>query len=395
MKSFSITLYLYLFLSSAMIAQVSINGILSIEAKKGGRDSHVLSNGVFNSNGSIYVNSLSLFFENQPDENIFLSAYIQSDLGFSSRLQPFRIYRASVFFLNLWSKSLNIEAGRILSPFGKYLQNQLPVDHPLINSPLLFQYHSNVSRLQGYFRDPKSSRTDNNAGLSIIYPGGYYSGVRIFGSFAEELFEYSAAFTTTPLSSNWGEVDLNKRPAFSGRVAHNPFPFLEYGVSYAQGAYLDNSPINNMTDAGKYIQQTTGADITVSYLYYSLTAEHIINSWEAPAIRNIGGINTVIADNLVLKNTFSSAEVKIESPVLPAWYFAARYELLRFNEIQDPDFAGNTIRWDENLSRWEAGIGYKFGPKVKMKASYSGMRNDDRITDLEDDIIALQLNVEF
>lgn len=395
MKFFRLSLFLYLLLPTAAFAQLSINGILSVEAKKAGRDSHVLSNGVFNANGSIYVNSLSLFFENQIEENIFVAAYIQSDLGLSSRLQPFRIYRASVFFLDIWSEGLNVEAGRILSPFGKYLQNQLPVDHPLINNPLLFQYHANVSRLHGYFRDPKSSRPENNAGLSIIYPGGYYSGVRLFGIFADGLFEYSAAVTTTPLSSNWGEVDLNKKPAFSGRAAHKPFPFLEYGVSYARGAYMDISPVNTMTDAGKYIQETAGADITLSYLYYSLTAEHIYNSWNAPAIRNVGGVNTLVADDLTLENTFTSAEIKIESPALPAWYLAARYEMLRFNEINDPDFAGNTIRWDENISRWEAGIGYKIGPRVKLKVSYSGMSNDDRITDPEDDIIALQLNAEF
>ncbi len=379
----------FLLMPSFSLAQVTLGGIADIEVKKGQRDSNPFTNEVQNANATFLISRLQLFVDADIGENIFFTSKIEANLHRTTSLNSFRVSLASVTFANLIGNHFNLEAGKILTPFGLYPKLQLSPDNFVIGTPLAYFYYVKVSKVRGYFPSDRE--------ISIIYPGAYYLGVNLFGTFFHGDVRYDAAIVNEPLSNGGNDINFNKEFAFMGRIAVRPFMWLTVGGSYSRGAFMDQHPINAslVENLEAYKQTTYGADFDLNYLYYELRGEYIYNKWRAPYIVNTSPTTYALqALDLSLQNYSFYVEGKINFPFIVGLYLAGRFEQIRFGEIVDPDNPSRIVRWDKNIQRVEAGVGYKLGRGIKLKVTYQ-INTTDVFPEPQDNVFAAQLSVKF
>jgi len=389
-------------------AQITWTGIYDFEIKKGGKDSKPESNKVTNENLQLSVRNLQLFLNAEVTEDIVFAAKISTDARAGSDATDIRLELANVTFLNIFGEHLNVSAGKILTPFGAFTKRQLSPDNPLIGIPLFFYYATNVSPLSGYLDSGGVLLAQSLYGgrLSTVYYGGYYTGVEVFGTLADELFSYDVAVMNAPLSAPNSAINLDKNLAFHGRVALRPAIWGELGASFSTGSFLQSGPVNALFSSKggivKFTQQTFGLDLVLSYLYYELNAEYIRNQYNAPYIVYDFTINPPYksgltgSDQISLKNDELLVDLKID--FFPGFYAAGRLNLLTFGNITDPATAsgtfGNQVRWDRNVTRTEIVVGYKPVRNVLVKLGYQWTRVDvNPRPDLN--VAATQVSVTF
>ncbi len=387
----------FLLIPSFSLAQVNLSGIADIEAKKGQQESSPSTNEVQNGNATFLLSRLQLFVDADLDENIFFTSKIEADLHRTTSLNSFRVSLASLTFANLVGGHFNIEAGKILTPFGLYPKLQLSPDNFVIGTPLAYSYYVNISKVRGYFPASARQYAGSDRGNSIIYRGGYFLGITAFGTFFHGDVRYDAAAVNDPLSTGGNDINFNKELAFMGRIAVKPFIWLTLGGSYSRGAFMDQDPINTslVGNLEAYKQTTYGADFDLDYMYYELRGEYIYNKWRAPYIVNTSPTTYALqALDLSLQNYSFYVEGKINFPFIVGLYLAGRFEQIRFGEIVDPDNPSRIVRWDKNIQRVEAGVGYKLGRGIKLKVTYQ-INTTDVFPEPQDNVFAAQLSVKF
>jgi hypothetical protein len=389
-------------------AQISWSGIYDFEIKKGGSGSSLGWNQLPNDNVQLSLQNFQLFVDATIHDQISLSAKIATYRQNTTDPRYFDLELAYVTFWNVFGPSLNFSVGKILTPFGAFTRRQLSPDNPLIGQPLFFFYQTNVSPMSGYL-DPGSAsyaQTSYGEALSTMYDGGYYVGAEAFGSLADNLFDYGIAVMNSPLASPSTSVNLNGNIAVHGRVAFHPAMWGTVGFSYCTGSFVEQSVVNHFYDAQGGIEQfkqnTAGIDLTLSYLFYEIDAEYILNSYEAPYIiySPSGWYVSGLAPgkHLTLSNTEILVDAKIDIPFYPGLFVAGRFNTLTFGTMTDPYAAsatvGQSIRWDNNVRKYAIGIGYKLVHNVLVKINYERTTIDTTPSpDL--DVVAGQLSVSF
>ncbi len=391
-------------------AQISWNGIYDFGISKGGKDSRPGWNQLPNSYLQFNVRNLQLFVDAGVSNDISVSGKISAYQQNSLDPRFIDLELANVTFWRLAGNALNVSVGKILTPFGAFTRRQLSPDNPLIGYPLFFSYQTKVSPIVGYLgvNSIGSYSSSYGSSLSTMYYGGYFVGADAFGSLANDFFEYSLAGMNAPLSSPTNAVNLDKEPAFHGRIAVNPAIWCTLGLSYCYGSFLDRSPVNAFYDSWggteRYKQRTAGADVRLSYLYYEVDAEYIHNQYNAPFIVATygysGSYQSGIADpnGLDLATSELLVDFKVDVAFVPGLYVAARYNTLMFGSIIDPSANSNTygisIPWDNNVLRYAFGIGYKPVHSVLLKVNYEQTKIDVTPTpDLA--VVAAQISVTF
>ena len=129
-----------------------------------------------------------------------------------------------------------------------------------------------------------------------------------------------------------------------------------------------------------YNQKLMMADFEWLAGHLELRAEGARNFWETPTVGE-------------LEVTGGYAEGKLATP----WgtFVAGRYDVMKFGKITNS--AGEQEPWDDDITRSEAGIGYRFSRDVTGKLVYQRSRIDHEATDkyrtLE--LFAAQLSVMF
>lgn len=381
-----------------LYSQIIWNGIYSFEVKKGGENSSEETNGLRNDNFTIFPGKIQLFIDAEiEDGNIYFNSKVEASTFKTLKISPLNVYQLSVSFINLFNTDFNIEAGRILSPFGIFAKDQHSPDNPFLTFPLYYTYGLNLNRITGYSRtfpiNLKSSTGESD--LTIAYIGTYHSGVKLFGSFSDGLLLYDLAITNAPLNNCWSDLELNKQPAFIGRVGISPHQAVAFGVSFADGAYLDKNPVNNNLNLNEYRQTTFGADFRLNYAYYDFKFEYINNNFNSPYLQPGSGSSytNLAANKLDLKTNSFFTSLKVDFPFLPGSYAALKYEILKFNEIQEP-ILNKSVKWDDDISSMEFVLGYKLSPRTLMKVSFQ-KNTTDVSPEPDDDIFGLQISVKF
>ncbi len=370
-------------------SQILWNGIYTFEIKKGGDDSSELINELPNENFNIFPGKLQLFLDTEIEaDKIYFSSKIEANTIKNIKLSPLRIYQISIIFVNLFDRDINVEAGRILTPFGKFKELQHNPDNPFISFPLSHVYYMNVSRKRGFFNPAK---WEPDPGLEIAYHGTYYSGVKAFGSFFDRQFQYDLAITNGPLSNYGTDLELNNEPGFIGRVAFEPKPWLNLGASFSTGAFIEEDPVNENFDIDKYKQTAFGGDLRINYMYYDFIFEYIYNTWKAPVISQDN--SRLLADEVDLNVNSLFASLKIDLPFLVGAYVAGKYEMLNFNNIFNP-LTNRNQNWDEDHKAFEFAFGYKLSPRTLWKISYR-INDTDANPEPDDNIFGTQVSVEF
>lgn len=401
---------IFLILPGLLCAQIAWSGIYDFGVLKGGNGSKLELNQVPNSNIQLNAQDFQLFIDANVDNDVSLSAKIATNRQNPLDPRSLNLELAYVTFWRLAGNSLNVSAGKILTPFGAFAKRQLSPDNPLIGNPLFFFYQTNVSPVSGYLDSNGVLQSQSLYGgrLSTMYNGGYYVGAQAFGSLMDDLLEYSVAVMNSPLSSPNTSVNLDKEVAFHGRVAIHPAIWGALGFSYCVGSFLDHSSVNDIyskaTGTEQFKQSTIGADLTLSYLFYEINAEYISNRFNTPYIVYDYTVNPPYrsgltnATDLSLTNDELLIDVKIDAPFYPGLFIAGRYNTMSFGDITDPwrisSTFGKSIQWDHNVRKYAVGIGYKPARGVLIKVGYERTLVD--VTPAPDlDVFASQFSVSF
>ncbi|HLE33513.1 MAG TPA: hypothetical protein VJB38_12980 [Bacteroidota bacterium] len=407
MKRLLLFLSFLLFAAALAHAQISISGIYTFEIKKGGKDSKPKVNKVDNEFLQFNIRNLQLFLDASVADDISLSAKLASTKRVGDAIGV-DLELAYVTFSNIAGRALNISAGKTLTPFGTYTRRQLSPDNPLIGTPLFFYYSTNVSPASGYLDSAGViwAETAYGGRLSTVYYGGYYTGLEVFGSFADELLLYDLAVMNAPLSSPNPGLNLDKEPAFHGRIAVHPAIWGTLGVSFASGSFLERGMTNSFLDwkwsVENYKQRTIGIDVNLNHTYYEINAEYIVNNFHSPFIVPDSAWNyksgLTGSSALDLESNELLVDVKIDAPFYPGLYLAARYNAVMFGSITDPDLEssafGKSIPWDRDVQRFEVAIGYKVARSVLVKLGYQWTKVDV-IPRPQLDVAAAQVSVSF
>lgn len=278
---------------------------------------------------------------------------------------------AYLMYTPMPARDLHVLAGKVPWPIGTFATRTYSNRNPLIGAPLMYQYHST---LVWYAIPPNADAllaTSGSGQFGVDYHGytmgcgmtlvddSYWDvGVTLTGS--TRPLEYALGLTAgTP---GWGSTsqDENTGKSLLGRVGFVPLPGVRLGVSAAYGPYLIE-PLNPALPAGKnvndYHQRLGMADLELSAGHFEVHAEGARNQWETPTVGTLGV-------------TSGYAEVKYSLSF--GAFLAGRWDTMRFDEITDS--TGAARPWDSNVTRVEAGVGYRLSREAVGKVVYQRTR---------------------
>jgi hypothetical protein len=312
--------------------------------------------------------TLRLFAEGKPADHLELYSEIwANDVGLW-------VYGAYGLYTPKLDKDLHLQAGKIPWPIGTWAPRTYSNKNPLVGVPLIYQYHTSLlpdeitnnpdallsQAGQGNFEGGPFG----DKGMPIVYDRWWDVGLVALGSIRP--VEFSLGVTNgTPGSSQAGR-DNNLGKSFMGRFGLAPTPGLRFGVSGSIGPYLPTSPGGDPLPAGAkatdFDQRLLMADIEYLVGHAELRAEGTVNTWETPFL-----------GDLTVHGYY--VEGKYSFPV--GLYLAARWDQLLFSDIQGS--TGPPRPWDDNVSRFEGGAGYRVLHPLTAKLVYQMDKLDPQV----------------
>jgi hypothetical protein len=288
---------------------------------------------------------------------------------------------------------LHVLAGKLPWAIGTYAPRTYSNRNPLISTPLLYQYHSTML----WYEVPPSADAllatagsgeygvnyygyAEGRGMALVDDSYWDVGVTVSGS--RRPLEYALGVVAgTP---GWGSTaqDENSGKSVLGRLGLAPLPGVRIGVSGAYGPYLNESLNPELPpghSAADYHQILGMADAELLASHVEVRAEAARNVWQSPTLGDLG-----VAGGYV--------EGKYSLPI--GAFLAGRWDALRFGRITDS--AGARRSWDSDVTRIEAGAGFRFSRDALAKVVYqrtslARTSASDRILS----IVAVQLSVGF
>jgi hypothetical protein len=292
------------------------------------------------------------------------------------------------------ARDLHVMGGKIPWALGTWAPRTYSNKNPLIAAPLLYSYHASllwyevVPSADVQLGAAGTGQTGVNyfgyaegRGIPVVDDCYWDVGVTLTGS--QRPFEYALGITAgTP---GWGSTsqDENSGKTYLGRAGIAPAPWVRAGVSAAIGPYLLES-LNALLPAGKtandYKQKLLMADLEVLVGHVELRAEAARNFWETPYVGE-------------LEVNGGYVETKVLLPV--GAFVAGRIEALRFGEIAGG--TGARRPWDHDVTRFEAGVGYRISRDVvgKLVAQHTREERPAPAGDRDLDLVAAQLSIAF
>ncbi|MTI89075.1 MAG: hypothetical protein FH748_14045 [Balneolaceae bacterium] len=408
----SFILIILLGISSGAVAQIHMAGLVDIELRKGGADSSPYTNQSPGDKLSLFTPNVRLFLSGNISDQWFVSSVLQSDYYNSKELHPPFFSVLSLNFTPHPDSDSDFMAtiGRFVTPYGAYSKRLLSSNNPFVHLPLTHASGLPVTKHFGFVNTNSNNYNDpyyynlnnvyfsNETGLTMVYQRMYTQGIKISGSLGENnTFNYNLAATLAPASSHfeYGEYDT---PSFIGRVTLQPAMWARLGLSYSSGPFMKKGNINRNifsdNDLSSYTQRLIGADVRLSYHYYTVLMEYNHSYWEAPLV-NLppGNPITLIYPSREATIDHLSGEFVVDLPFWVGSYAAIRYEALLSGEMDNYTSVYNGDSWTYDRRRIEFAAGYSLHRNITLKASY--LYSDDSGPNLDDNVIALQLSVLF
>jgi hypothetical protein len=334
------------------------------------------------------------------------SARIFADASVSDRLSVFTqvalrdaatpyVDGLYMIFTPMAAHDLHVQAGKVPWAIGTFAPRTYSDKNPLIGTPLMYQYHTS---LVWYETPDNADQLISSAGLGqygVNYEGYAMSkgmatiddsfwdvGFTIAGS--ERPLEYAIGMIAgTP---GWASTsqDENSGKTVLGRLGLAPAPWIRFGASGAYGPYMHeslNPKLPTGRNADDYHQTLAMADFELQAGHLEVHAEGAHNIWQTPFVGD-------------LKTDGGYVELKYSLPF--GTFIAGRADALRFGEVTDS--LGVKRTWDANVTRGEAGLGYRFDRHVQGKVVYQHTehvypRDVDPIQKVH--LVAMQVSIAF
>lgn len=375
--------------AAATDVDVKVRGILDVVAAP---NNHAVALNMFNVGTTPYdAWELRLFAEARPLDK--LEIYTQL---IGSDVSGIYVYGAYAIYTPNLDRDLHLQAGKIPSPIGTFAPRSYANRNPLMGTPLMYYYHTTLKS------DQMAASVDAllaNAGrgqFGITYPpGGYgWRGLPIVYDHCWDMgavvlasvrpIEFTAGVMNGTPSMMASGRDDNDGKSIVGRLGYMPMPGLRVGMSGSIGPYVSDSA-EPVLPAGKtaedYDQRVLMADFEYLVGHAELRAEGVASTWETPFVGNPTAHSYYV-------------EGKYTFPI--GFWLAGRWEELRYTKVQGS--TGPARPWDDDVRRFEGGVGYRINKNLQAKASYQSITQDSRVganSDRRFDVLAATAVVTF
>ncbi len=290
-------------------ADVSVSGMTDIVFKNS--DNEDYTNITFKKHSPFHTLRTRLFFDAPLGDNS--SAFLQLMTDNNSVI----IYGAYIRFTNLADKYLNVQVGYIPTTVGSFGARVYSDKNPLIGTPLVFNYHSNlVGFIDDTMRtvDQLLARRDTryNIGLPVVYDACWNTGAEFYGSVGK--LDYSLSLLSGAVSLPTLE-QYKDVPQVTSKLNYYFNPGLMVGVAGFYGPYLSEyvyaDKIPDGHDYVDYMNSGVGYDFYWAVRHLEVFSESYWAKWEHPYLPDL---------------SVSSGYVEAKYKLAPGWYIAGRYD---------------------------------------------------------------------
>jgi hypothetical protein len=273
---------------------------------------------------------------------------------------------------------VTVSLGRFVNPFGQYPKESLAFRNDFVAAPLLYGYGVNVTQGLGYRPGARASTRGYfgwDKALSTLYRTGYVTGAQGSWTIAENTLVWDLAVVNNAPTSRKSISGAGNVAAIT-RLEYRPSVFWTQGLSVSHGSFMDqhpqNRPLRQTESLRRYRQTLIGTDVQTGYRYFALDGEVVYTIWSVPGFRDGSFVRDAQGDlaRFDLAQWGGYVDAKVEPPFLPGSYLAVRGEHLHF-PTEDHPVTGASLKWDVDVTRLSAVLGYKLHPRVIAKVSFT------------------------
>jgi hypothetical protein len=263
-------------------------------------------------------------------------------------------------------RNFDVQIGRVPPTFGAFPRRAYTTDNLLIGYPLAYQYLTSLRadalpdtpdavlrmRGRGWLSNFPLGNTDEAPGLPLVNGLRWDTGIQ---AHAGTDWLEGAVSVTNGSPSHPLVRDDNAGKHLAARLVAKPAAGLVVGVSGARAPYLTRTAVRAVgreAEGNTFAQEALGVDVEYSRDYYLVRSEAVFSRWHLPTIAP-----TLAATAVMVEGRYK---------LRPALFAAARLDHLGFNTITG---ATRTATWDANVTRLEAGGGYRIRRNLELKVS--------------------------
>jgi hypothetical protein len=348
-------------------SSVQLRGLVDIVA--GNDDDYRYYNTVNTNDSNFDALRARLFVEGNRGQTSVYLQFLISPESYNS----YRFFGGYIMHRLFEERNVFVEAGLIPVNDGIWASHTYSNKNPLVGLPTAYYWKTSLSatsvpvdldqllsmrgRAQQYgvnYTDSTGTvRGKRYASSPILYDNCWNYGLYSLGTLGPVEFAFGVTMGTA--SSAIQGSDTNENLAIHGKIGYAFTPGFKLWLSGTRGAYFDRV-VKPYLPAGKtvndYFQNLYGVSADWKCWRLWLMGEYWWNHWDTP-VREDGLGN-------------QSYYVQAVYSFLPGWDASARYDAMRFAEVEDS--AGNVMTWDENVERWETGVGYHVSRELILKA---------------------------
>jgi hypothetical protein len=316
-----------------------------------------------------------LFIEGQRGQT---SVYLQFLVSPES-YDEFRFFGGYLMHRVIEDRNIFLEAGLVPMHDGVWASHTYSNKNPLVGIPLAqywkstmhgFMMPTNLDQLlsvrgrgqTGFvYADSNGVRGRPYAAAPIAYDNCWNYGAFSLGTLGR--FEYALGVTLGAPSTPVQGSDTNENLAWHAKLGYAFMPGLKLWLSGTRGAYLSRD-VEAYLPAGRtvnsYYQNLLVVSGDAQWWRFSFLGEMYFNHFDTP-IREAGLSN----ESFYLQAVYS---------LYAGIDLAARYDRMTFEQVTSG--TGEVMSWDENIERWEGGVGYHVTRELFVKGVLQATRGD-------------------
>jgi len=349
---------------------------------------------IFSDDKFFFNPRLALFVDAHLGQHLYSFVQVRFDRGFDPGLDADGDARFDEYLLRYTpfdDARVNLQAGKFATVVGNFVLRHQAWDNPFINAPLPYENvvamtDQSVPAGPAGLLGRRAVADKKDLWVPLLWGPGYTTGASLFGTLGR--FDYAFEFKNASSSSRPATWDARSSeigwdaPTIGARLGYRPAAGWNLGVSASEGAYL--LPVAEKTaafPAGKdredYLQSTFAADARYEWRRLQLWAEIFASRFEVP---NVGDADTLA--------WYLEAKYKLTSSL----FVAARWNQQFFGKVDDG--LGGERRWDDDLWRIDAALGWRFTRHLQAKVQYSYTHERGNLQQGEQ-LVAVQTTLRF
>jgi hypothetical protein len=366
--------------------QFGVNGRLILSGFAPGPDGA----GLITDSANFFSGEASLFTDLYIGSHLYATGEFRLDTGEVPQkgVVTGRVEQAYLRYKPWLNRSLHLQYGKFVSPFGAYNQRHDTAADPFIRPPLMYDYRTMVSsrlipRTNDGFIDwkyfPNIFRPE---GAPVIWQNPYQVGAMFLGGLQKFDFRF-AVMNSAPSSEPdmWNyQIGQKTHPSYVVHAGYRVIPELYVGMAYNTGPYLDPSAKPDVEEGefNHYKQRIWEVEFLFERGKTQIRGEAFHDTWEV--------------ENVLDYPVDISGYVEVQQAFLSGFYGAFRYGAIRYNKISLS--SGQKEVWDFCIWRSQVAAGYRILRNLDVRAEYMWNRTGG-LPDPQDNLFSVQCRIVF